>query len=59
MDASDTMRVAHTTTSHTANATSTPQGASARKTPALVATPLPPRKRTQTENTCPKMAAAP
>jgi hypothetical protein len=45
MEASDTMRHTPSTASQTRSARSTAFGASARKTPAAVATPFPPRKR--------------
>src|SRR5690606_22526403 len=44
---------------HTSAAASTAHGARATKTPQAVATPLPPRNRTQTENTWPTTAAPP
>ncbi len=53
------MRPNDTTRTHTISAARTALGASARKTPPEVATPLPPRKPTQNEKTCPTMAAAP
>jgi hypothetical protein len=53
------MRVSTTVTPQTTNPISTAHGARARKTPALVATPFPPLNPTNTENTWPRMAAAP
>src|SRR6185503_6919379 len=59
MLASDTYPVSMTTTPQTAAATPSASGVSASITPAAVATPFPPLKPTNTENTCPIIAATP
>ena len=59
MLASDTYPVSATRTSQVSAATPSASGVSPSMTPAAVATPLPPRKRTKTENTWPRIAAMP
>ena len=59
IELSDTYPVSHRQIAQIAIAISTETGASARNTPAAVATPLPPLKLTYGENMCPRTAAAP
>ena len=56
MEAIETIRVMAKITAKTPKAASAAQGAQARKTPNPVATPLPPRKRSQQVNMCPRTA---
>ncbi len=57
--ASDTYPVVRTSTAHTTVTASSPHGASARTTPAAVATPFPPLNPTKIEKTWPRTAASP
>src|SRR4029077_15711400 len=56
---SETYPVSHTSAPQTTSETTSAFGARARTTPEAVATPFPPLKLTNTENTCPTTAATP
>ena len=58
-DPAETKPVRQIMTRHVTPARSKAKGCMARKTPTVVATPLPPRKRSRKENMCPRMAPSP
>jgi len=59
IDEIDTIRVSPTMTNHVPSAHAAGIGVTAKKTPTLVATPLPPWNPSQTGQLCPSTAAAP
>ena len=58
-EASEAILETHAATANNARAPNNACGERTRNTPAAVATPLPPRKRANNENTCPRIAQAP